>query len=70
MKIGQRVYIKELDKIGEVTELHYDGRPKRAVIQSKRSLVEIDVLDKTVEAIGLITKLVRLIKSIFKKRSK
>ena len=63
-KIGQKVYIKEIDKIGTITKLTQNNEPEEVLIGNK----VINVINMLVSAVTLLKPLWLLLKSIFKRK--
>lgn len=71
MKTGELVYIKELDRYGFVHAVTPDGKVKAVNILNHDTgkFDIIEVIDKIVEAVGLIKALLIIIKSFFNKKA-
>ena len=64
MKVGQKVFVKELGKIGVITEVNSVGIPRAVKLNTGEV---ISTLNFTIELITIINTIVTLVKSLWAK---
>lgn len=69
-KIGDKVYIPELDKTGRIKEMNPDGRITKVEIQTPSGPEIIETVNLVVQVFGLIKKLIKLIGGLFRKKKR
>lgn len=71
MKVGDIVYVPKLDQYGFINEVNPAGKivTIRSFNPSTGRLDLIEVIDLIVEAVGLIKKLIVIVKMVFAKKN-
>lgn len=66
MKIGKKVYIKELDQVGYVETLTETGKVHTVSVVTAEGPKVIDIIEKGFNIVSLIATILGLLKSFFK----